>query len=136
MNIVAPGQRAYISSHPLALWFSIGFGLVGILALLFPGSIEQTAASTTLPAWLTKVLYITFAVGGISSVFGIVRGRPDFEALGMSLFSSGLIVNFIAIASLAGLGAVSLTGAVFLVALAIGCFGRVLALTRRGYHNH
>jgi hypothetical protein len=128
--MIANTQRAYISSHPLALRFSLGLFIVGLVSLVAPQTIEQTATSMALPEWLQIGFRLTWTLGGAASVWGIIRGRRAFEAAGMTLIATGLAIDYLAIVSVRWQSALP---GLFILFLAEGCFQRTRHLRKNGY---
>lgn len=131
-RLIPRHQRVYIYSHPLAVWFSISVLLVGLANILFPESVDQSAASILFPAWLKVIFNLTWTLGGGLASAGILSGRRNMEAAGMALLSSGLLASFLATMSVRPS---ALGSAIFVVGLAVGCALRSLHLARTGYAN-
>lgn len=129
---VSPSQRNYVYSHPLALWFSIGIAWAGAVNIFLPNLVEESFVSLALPDWLVIAFNAVWMIGGLCGAIGILRGRRNVEAAGMSLLSSGMFVYFIAALSIRSSAAV--TG-IFILTLAIGCALRARHLTQSGYYG-
>lgn len=123
-------QRQYLFAHPLAIWFSIGVTITGMVALAFPHLADQSAVSLALPDWLEKIFNILLTIGGFMSTLGIVSGKPKYEAAGMALLSGAFLSFF---SSIIYLRVNNVASAVFLFTLAVGCAQRSIHLARRGY---
>lgn len=123
-----PEQRAVVQHHPLAVWFSLGIALYGAAALLFD---PTTATSVAFPEWQRIAFEVVWFIGGSQSFYGINRGKARWEASGMMLIGTGLIVNFLATVRV--LPAAAWSG-LFTLTLAIGCLRRGMILMR-GYER-
>lgn len=119
-------RRAYRRAHPLTFWLALGVAVVGVVALVFPATVEQTATSAALPAWLRSLFDVIYAGGGAASAFGVHRARRDFEAAGLSLLAGALAAQFAAVVYVRPAGAPPAT---FILTLAIGCALRARHLT-------
>lgn len=71
-----------------------------------------------------------WAGGGSLATYGLVRGRRNIEAGGMTLLATALTVDYITVISVRTTSALS---SLFIVFLALGCGLRARHLTRTGY---
>lgn len=123
-------QRPYVSGHPIALLISIGFvfsGFVGLLGLVVPGLVSESAVALVLPEFVYAIFNTLSLFGGVAAAFGIVSGRRDVEAFGMSLLASVLFSYFMTIIAVRPSSAIQIQ---FILWLGIGCALRVWHLTR------
>lgn len=134
MHIVPPAQRDYLADHKLALWFSIAVMVAGLFYLLTPTLVAESAVSRVLPHGLKLLFSFNYALGGILSVYGLVRGRPKPEAAGMALLASALLVQFGAAFYLLGIHVIGSTSIILL--FAIGCWQRSASLVHRGHSRN
>jgi hypothetical protein len=132
-GLVPRTQRAYLASHPLALWVSVGIAFTGWLNLLFPEPAAESSTALVFPGWLLLMFNLSWAIGGSLSVIGLLRGKPRIEGIGMTLLASGLFSLFLAILALSPDRA--LRSAVFIVTLAIGSGLRARHLMTHAYVN-
>lgn len=129
-TLIPANHRAYVASHPLGLSVSIGLALGGFVNLIFPHLVMETSASLALPTPLFYLFSAMWALGGTLATLGLLRGRRNFEAGGMTLLAAALIVDYITVVSVRTTSALA---SVFIVFLAIGCAARARHLTRSGY---
>jgi hypothetical protein len=112
-------QRPYLRSHPLAAWFAVAIFLAGLIGLLFPETVSQTAASLLLPDWLETTFRWFYLVAGAAATWGIVRGRANLEAAGWTLVTSVLAAQIVTLLFLTQDAAI-VANLVTLAALALG----------------
>lgn len=112
--------------------FAVGGGLQ-VIAVLFPELFGQASATIGLPAWLHAMFSLMFALGGAMSMFGVLTARVKFEAAGLTLLSSVLVVWFGVSIYVRELSA--LPGSMFLLFIAIGCWRRAHVLMHGGYDD-
>lgn len=118
--------KAYRREHPLAIWFSIGIAFIGLVTILFPDSVEQSAVTLALPELVRKLFNVFYATGGLFATIGLLRIRHSLEAAGMALLASTLFVQW---ASIIYLRPTSIISAFFVLTLAIGCGRRAWILS-------
>lgn len=123
-------QRAYVSSHPLALCVAIGFAFSGLVNLLFPGLVRESAVSIALPETPYYAFSLVWAVGGVCAAWGLLRGIRDLEAAGDVLLATALVVNYI---SVVWVRATTALAAVFLIFMALGFLLRARHLAKSSY---
>ncbi len=128
--LVARGQRAYVASHPLGVWLSIGIAVTGWINVLAPSLSRETSSSIVFDPLILFAFNGIWAVGGSLCVFGLLRGRRKVEGAGMSLLASALATYYLAIIVIRPTAAIT---AVFILALAIGCAKRAFHLATHGY---
>lgn len=129
-HIVPQRQRAYVASHPLGLWVSLGIAISGYINILQPHLTEESVVALIFSPLVLVAFNAVWAMGGTLSFIGMARGRHHVEAAGMALLASGLLSYFLAIVSVRASSALA---ALFLPALAIGCALRAHHLTTHGY---
>lgn len=122
-NEIALGQ---FRSHPLAFWFSIGVFLSGAIAVLFPGTADDSAATLALSPGIRTAFNLLWVIGGFLAAYGAYRGKKAHEAAGMSLISTSLLAWVATIISIRPDSAPTTT---FIVCVAIGCWLRSRFLT-------
>lgn len=130
MKLIAPEQRGYLHSHPLAFWLCVGLVIAGSVGVFAPHLIGQSAASLVLPEWLRTTFYADYTLGAALSLVGITRGKARLEAAGMMLLATGFLVQFLSAAYLLHS---SVFAGLFLFTLSIGCFQRSRFLAANGY---
>lgn len=129
-RIVPPGQRAYVASHSLGLWVSVGIALSGWVNLLAPSLVTESVVSLLFSPLVLLLFNAAWALAGTLSVFGLLTARRQFEAAGMALLASGMLSYFLAVVSVRPSAALA---GLFLPALAIGAAQRAWHLTTHGY---
>lgn len=132
LNPVARSQHAYVASHPLGVWLSIGIAVTGLVNMFAPGLTEESSSTIVFSPFVLFLFNLTWALGGSLSVFGLLRGRRKVEGAGMSMLSAGMLSLFLAIISLKPDAAVT---ASFILAIGIGCGLRARHLATHGYVN-
>lgn len=132
LNPVARTQRAYVASHPLGVWLSIGIAASGYINLLFPHLSGESSSSIVFSPLVLLMFNLSWAVGGTMSLVGLLRGRRKLEGGGMSILSAGMLSLFLAIFALRPQSALT---ALFVLALGIGCGVRAWHLAHHAYVN-
>lgn len=94
-RLVAVRQRPYLAAHPLAAWFYLGIVLAGVAIVVDPDLAAKSSPLVTLPRWTFYAWGITYTVGGIFALLGIVRAWPKIEAAGTALLASAFLVNYV-----------------------------------------
>lgn len=130
MQLIPIWHRPYARAHPLAPVISVGLLVGGLINLLAPELVEETASALVLPELVLLLFNLTWAVGGAAGTIGFFRGWPRIEAAGMALIAGGLGAYYAAIVTLRSTTA--LTG-LFIGLLAVGCALRAWHLFRHGY---
>lgn len=130
--LVPPGQRAYVASHPLGVWLSLGIAFSGWINIFFPSLTAESSSSLIFSPLILFLFNLAWAVGGTLSVVGLLRGRAKIEGLGMSMLASALGSYYLAIISIRLSAAIS---AGFILFLGIGCALRAYHLATHAYVN-
>lgn len=123
-------HRAYVRSHPLGLCVSFFIAVAGLIGLVAPQLVNESAAALVLPGWQLTVFNTTWLVGGSLATIGLLRGLPNAEAPGLALIAGGLTAYYIAVVSIRASSALT---ALFIAGLAIGCIARAWRIYRCGY---
>ncbi len=132
LGFISPQQRAYLRSHPLAFWFSLGIAVTVTVAIVDPSTVQETAITLVLPDWLETIFRWSYLVGGYMATIGLLFAKPRIEAAGMALLASGLLVQLATIMYLSP--ELGWPSAPFLLTLAIGTGSRAYYLaTSRVY---
>jgi hypothetical protein len=131
MKLIPTQHRAYVVAHPLALWFSLGVAFAGGFNLFFP-HLSESSASFIYPEWLIIAFDLTWLIGGLTSAYGLLRGKRRFEAFGMSLLAGGMATIYVSAATLIPYAWAT---SMFVLFLAIGCAFRARTLVKTGYVN-
>lgn len=118
-------KRFYRRQHPLAICLSLSIAIIGIATLLDPGVASSSATYAALPEWLRRAFNVTYALGGGLAFAGLIRVSHRTEAAGMAILASGLLVQWAAVMYVLP---VTWVTASFILALAVGCAGRVWVL--------
>lgn len=118
--------RLYRRDHPLAIWFCLGIAFIGLLTLIFPDAVEQSATSLALGETLRKLFYVCYALGGTLGALGLLSVRHRLEAAGMAMLASTMTVQFVAIVYVRP---AAWAPSLFVLALAIGCGTRAWLLS-------
>lgn len=129
-SLIPPNHRAYLASHPLGFCIALGLAVSGLVNVLFPDAVQDTAASLALPPILYYAFSATWAVGGTCAALGLLRGLRNLEAGGDVLLASSLLVNYI---SVVWVRTTSALAAVFVLFMAVGFALRARHLTKAGY---
>jgi cation transport ATPase len=129
-QLIPSRQRAYFSSHPLGFCVAVGFAISGLVNLLFPHLVRESAVSLALPVGLYYAFSLTWAAGGVCAAWGLLRGVRNLEAGGDVLLATALLVNYI---SVIWVRASSGLSAIFLIFMALGFLLRARHLARSGY---
>jgi len=132
LNPVAKSQRAYVGSHPLGLWLSLGIAITGVVNIIAPDLGGESSATVTFSPLVLLLFDIAWAAGGTLSFIGLVRGKRKLEGAGMSMLAGGMLSLFLAIFSLRPASALA---GLFILCLGIGCALRALHLATHAYVN-
>lgn len=116
LSLVQEDQRYRVRAHPHGYAIAVGVLVAGVVGILFPGTIEETATSLALPEWLRTLFEICWATGGALATIGIARGYRGIEAGGMGLLATALFVDYLAFIYIRPAAAVS---GLFVLILAI-----------------
>lgn len=127
LSLVREDQRYRVRAHPHAYGIAVGVFLTGLVAILDPSSIEETATSLSLPGWLRTAFEVCWVLAGGLAAFGIARGHRGSEAAGMMLLATALFVDFCAFVYLRPLSAIS---GGFVLALSLTSLARAFFLVK------
>jgi len=130
VQLIPLWHRAYVRAHPLAPVISLGILLGGLVNLLAPELVEETASAIVLPEYVLLLFNLVWTIGGAAGTIGFIRGWSRIEGAGMALIAGGLGAYYTAIITLRSTTA--LTG-LFIGLLAVGCGLRAWQLFRHGY---
>lgn len=129
MRLITERQRTYVRSHPVVFRLCMGLFVTGLLGVLVPDSMAQSAVSAVLPAGIRTLFYLDYCLAAALCVLGQARGKAPLEAMGMGMLAFGFAAQEVAATALLG---TPLPG-IFLVFLAWGAFERGLFLRAYGY---
>jgi hypothetical protein len=127
---VPPWHRAYVRSHWVGLSVAVGVCLSGLIGLIAPEAVEQSASAVVLPRWAVTMLNVSWVVGGASASVGLLRGNRQLHVPGMSLIGGGLLAYYSAILALRPEAAWQV---VFIAILGVGCLLHATFLALYGY---
>lgn len=127
---VPPWHRAYLRSHWVGLSVALGVCLSGLIALVAPEVVEQSASAVVLPSWVVTLLNVTWMIGGGTAAAGLLRGNRQLHVPGMSLIGGGLLAYYSAIVALRPEAALQV---IFIPILGAGCLLHALFLGLYGY---
>lgn len=129
-RLVPAWHRAYLRAHWVGLGVAFGVCLSGLIGLLAPATVEQSAAAIVLPDWVVTLLNISWAIGGAVATAGILRGNRQLHVPGMSLIGGGLVAYYSAIITLRPEAALQV---VFIPMLGVSCLLHAIFLGLYGY---
>ncbi|MGH2937381.1 MAG: hypothetical protein ACRDPE_04585 [Solirubrobacterales bacterium] len=101
----------------------------GIVSIIAPASVHQSVIALNYPAIVFYLFSAVWALGGVLSAVGILRGFRSVEAAGSALLSGGLLVYAGTI-----FHATSWVTAAFIFCLAVGYAKRAKHLATTGYY--
>jgi hypothetical protein len=121
-----PSWRRWLLCHlpepllrePFALW--LAFVCVLTAGLQFAGLGEPSSVSRLLPAWIIKAWNAEMLVGGLLTMFGILRSKPRVLILGLQPLGLAALAYSVALLHVAGLR--GLFPALITIAFAGACF--------------
>lgn len=131
MALISAPQRKYLAAHPIALWLSLAIAVSGAIQLVRPELVASSPVALALPEWLRLIFASVYLIAGLACVFGLVRGRPKWEAAGDALVASVLVVQFAAALHLFGTDVIGT--ALVTALLGVGFAQRSIHLARGGY---
>lgn len=111
---------------------AVGIFLGGLIGLLAPEAVQESAPSLVLPDWVLIFFNCVWVIGGGLSMVGLVRGNREIEIPGMILIAGGLGSYYVVVVSIRATAALT---ALFIALLALGCLGRAVNLYRFGYDD-
>lgn len=121
-------RRAYILSHPLALFFSVGIMLPGIL-LLIGYSPDRNLEASGLPNGVQTAWHLSYTLGGAGLLYGILANNPRIEGAGAMLLAGPLAaIAYLSLHQDLLPFNERLPGVLFLACLALGCLARFACL--------
>lgn len=129
---MARSQRAYVGSHPLGVWLSVGIAVTGYVNIFAPNLSGESSASIVFSPLVLLMFNFAWAGGGTMSLVGLLRGKRRLEGAGMSLLAGGMLSLFFAFLSLRPASALA---GLFILALGIGCALRARHLATHAYVN-
>lgn len=113
--------RTYRRTHAVEISLALGIAFAGLLTLLFPSTVQQSATYLALPELLRTAFNIAYTLGGLLTLYGLLRPKPyehTFEAAGYGLLSSALGVQW---ASIVYVAPDTWPSSLFILILAVGC---------------
>lgn len=133
MSIVVFARRnIYLWTHPLALGIGISCAVSGALFILAPSLflVRESPIGIFLPGPGEWAWALMRTIGGVFITYGILRGKPRFEASGCMLAATVITLNGIALFSVDN-PALGISG-VTIVSLGLSLFARGAVLVAEG----
>lgn len=120
---------SHLADRPFATALG-GLLLASMIVTLADIGLTADALATLVPDWLLTLLSITYGVGGLLIIDGIMFGHGNSEAAGCALVSSGLLVRFIALISVLGLHPATVATGVFYLVFGWACVERIRQIVK------
>jgi len=130
VEIIPTWHRAYVRSHRLGICVSLGILVGGLINLLTPELVEESAPVLVLPRIVLLIFNLTWVVGGALSAIGALRGARHIEIPGLSLVAGGLLAYYVTAITVRSTTALT---AIFIALLAVGFAGHAINLYLNGY---
>jgi hypothetical protein len=118
--------RRYLIQNSFAFWIGIAGILGGSVYLLVPEALSKSSIGTTARFHLDYLWAIMYFIGGLLTVYGIIKISPRNELAGMCLFVSALLINGFAV--VVTFGWRGIPNGIIVLSLSAACLGRAIVL--------
>lgn len=99
-------------------------GIIQIAGL----SLTADALAGLVPHWMLVGLSVTYSLGGLCLLLGMVLNRPDIEAAGCVLAGNGIAIRLIAVVAVLGFSIGVLATATFYIVFGWACLARFVQI--------
>jgi len=120
---------SHLADRPFATALG-GLLLASMIVTLADIGLTADALSTLVPDWLLTLLSVTYGIGGILIIDGVMFRRGNSEAAGCALVASGLLVRFIALITVLGFHPATVATGVFYLMFGWACIERIRQILR------
>jgi hypothetical protein len=117
-------RLTFLADRPFATALG-GLLLASMIVTLANIGLTADALESLVPRWLLTLLSVTYGIGGLLILDGVMFRRGNSEAAGCSLVASGLVVRFIALITVLGVTAATVATGVFYLVFCWACLERV-----------
>jgi hypothetical protein len=118
-------RRSYISANSFQLWVGIAAAIGALFFWFYPAALGSSSVGRSVGA-LDDLWNALYFVGGVATVYGVVRPSVRGEITGLSLLTAALITQ--AAAQLVRVGKIAVPSVVILVCLSVACLDRLNVL--------
>jgi len=119
----------HLADRPFATALG-GLLLASMIVTLADIGLTADALESLVPGWLLTLLSVTYGIGGLLILDGVMFQRGNTEAAGCTLVASGLVVRFIALMTVLGVTPATLATGVFYLVFCWACLERVRQIMR------